>query len=85
MNFSALDIREAHERPEGMEEGAVMLVGLDTKLISNGLLVLGSQEKGQKRTLNEVLDYCPENVSEKIVRIILSYTDYINRNTWKRY
>lgn len=82
MNFPALNIREAHERPEAMEEASVMMVGLSPQRIMQGLLVLEKQESGKKRTLRPVSDYSMPNVSDKIVRIIISYTDYINRVVW---
>lgn len=85
MNFPALNIREAHERPEGMEEGAVMMVGLEKKTIMQALSVLESQPSGEERLLLKVKDYNMPNVSDKVLRIILSYTDYINRVVWKKY
>lgn len=85
MNFPALNIREAHERPEGMEEGAVMMVGLGSKTIMQALAVLESQPSGEERLLQKVEDYSMPNVSDKVLRIILSYTDYINRIVWKKY
>ena len=84
MNFPALNIREAHERPEGMEEAAVMMVGLDSVRIMQGLQILESQTFGEERVLRLVGDYSMPNVSDKIIRIIHSYVDYVNTSVWKK-
>jgi UDP-N-acetylglucosamine 2-epimerase len=84
MNFRALNIREAHERPEAMEEASVMMVGLNPERILQGLTQLQYQKTGKERNFREVADYRMPNVSEKVVRIILSYTDYVKRTVWVR-
>jgi UDP-N-acetylglucosamine 2-epimerase (non-hydrolysing) len=96
LNFRALNIREAHERPEAMEEASVMMVGLDSERIMQGLQHLQHQDISRRSevpvtrhavglALRSVADYSMPNVSEKVVRIILSYTDYINRVVWKKH
>lgn len=84
MNFPALNIRNAHERPEGMEEGSVIMTGLEFERIMEGLMVLEMQLRNEQRTLRLVRDYDVPNVSEKVARVILSYTNYINRYVWHK-
>ncbi|KAB7664662.1 non-hydrolyzing UDP-N-acetylglucosamine 2-epimerase [Plesiomonas shigelloides] len=85
MNFPALNMREAHERPEGMEEASVMMVGLGVERVMQALQILESQPSGNERLLRQVYDYSMPNVSDKVVRIIHSYTDYVKRAVWKEY
>ncbi len=84
LNFWALNIRQAHERPEAMEEASVMMVGLEPERIMQGLAALQVQERNPERNFRQVADYSMPNVSEKMVRIILSYTDYVNRVVWSK-
>jgi UDP-N-acetylglucosamine 2-epimerase (non-hydrolysing) len=84
LNFRALNLREAHERPEAMEEAAVMMVGLNTDRILQAMAQLAKQEIDLTRNFRLVSDYSMPNVSEKVVRIIISYVDYVNKVTWRK-
>ena len=85
MNFPAINLREAHERPEGMEEAVVIMTGLEKERIMQSLAIINNQPRGEQRLMRQVSDYSMPNVSDKVVRIIHSYTDYINRVVWKKY
>jgi UDP-N-acetyl-L-fucosamine synthase len=85
LNFPALNLREQHERPEGMEEAAVMMVGSNLDRVMQGLAILADQPRGRERLLQPVSDYGKPNVSDKVLRILQSYTDYVNRVVWKAY
>jgi UDP-N-acetylglucosamine 2-epimerase (non-hydrolysing) len=85
LNFPALNLREAHERPEAVEEASVMMVGVEVDRVRQALAVLADQPRGAERGLRIVEDYSMPNVSAKVLRIILSYTDYVNRVVWKKY
>jgi UDP-N-acetyl-L-fucosamine synthase len=84
LNFPALNLREAHERPEGMEEAAVMMVGLEVQRVRQALAIVATQGRGETRTLRRVADYGMPNVSDKVLRILHSYTDYVNRVVWRK-
>lgn len=84
LNFPALDLRDVHERPEGFEEGAVMLVGLNPARIQQALAILEKQPRGEHRMLHMVRDYGVDNVSEKVLRVIVSYTDFVNSRVWRK-
>jgi len=84
LNFPALNLREVHERPEGFEEAAVIFVGLSVERVFQGLNILAAQPRGEQRALHMVADYTPDNVSEKVLRIIQSYTDFVNRKVWRK-
>ena len=85
LNFPAINIRQAHERPEAMEEASVMMTGMGAQRIMQALSLLEAQGRSETRTLQPVSDYLKPNVSDKVARIILSYTDYVNREVWKKY
>lgn len=85
LNFPAINIREAHERPEGFEEGAVMFTGMSVTRILQAIEILDTQQRGNERLIHKVRDYIAPNVSDKVLRIVLSYTDYVNRVVWKKY
>lgn len=85
LNFPALNLREAHERPEGMEEASVMMVGLELDRVRQAMSILETQARGAERSMRQVADYSMPNVSDKVVRIVHSYTDYIQRVVWRRY
>jgi len=85
LNFPALNLRETNERPEGMEEGSVMMVGMDQERILQGLYILESQSRGVERDLEMVQDYNAPSFSKIVLRIIFSYTDYVNRVVWRKY
>jgi len=82
LKFPAITIRQSHERPEAMDEGTIIMTGFNKQNIIDSIKIVTSEDASQ---INTALDYRPENISEKVVRIIFSYIDYINRNVWKKF